>query len=47
VVSQALLGFKREITHLDGHVFTVERTEITQPGAWRRRRRGAPLNDPP
>lgn len=29
---QALLGFSRTVEHLDGHVVTIERTEITKPG---------------
>ncbi len=33
-LKQALLGFKIEVTHLDGHTFTLEkkRGQITQPG---------------
>eukprot|EP01050_Picozoa_sp_SAG11_P013368 SAG11_NODE_1556_length_4688_cov_7.338636_3_plen_344_part_00 len=29
---EALLGFERSIEHLDGHVVTIERTEVTKPG---------------
>lgn len=29
---EALLGFSRTVEHLDGHVVTIERTEITKPG---------------
>ena len=29
---QALLGFERNITHLDGHVVSVKRPGTTQPG---------------
>jgi len=29
---QALLGFKRNITHLDGHVVEIDRAGVTQPG---------------
>ncbi len=31
---EALVGFKREIEHLDGHKVVVERTEVTPPGIW-------------
>ncbi|KAG8743654.1 DnaJ- protein scj1 [Ceratobasidium sp. 414] len=31
-VDEALLGFERNITHLDGHIVTLNRTGITQPG---------------
>ncbi|KAN0066459.1 DnaJ-related protein scj1 [Thecaphora frezii] len=31
-LSEALLGFHRNITHLDGRVFTVRRDGVTQPG---------------
>lgn len=31
-VLQALLGFKRNITHLDGHVVEIDRKGVTQPG---------------
>ena len=31
---QALLGFKRNITHLDGHVVEIDRTGVTQPGEY-------------
>ena len=27
-----MLGFSRKVTHLDGHVVTVTRSEVTQPG---------------
>jgi len=30
--SQALLGFERNLTHLDGHVVQLKRTGVTQPG---------------
>jgi hypothetical protein len=29
---QALLGFNKTITHLDGNVFDVSREDVTQPG---------------
>ena len=29
---QALLGFERNLTHLDGHVVTLKRSGVTQPG---------------
>ncbi|KAG8976092.1 DnaJ- protein scj1, partial [Tulasnella sp. 427] len=31
-IEEALLGFERNITHLDGHVVRVKRTGVTQPG---------------
>lgn len=31
-VDEALLGFKRNLTHLDGHVVELVRTGVTQPG---------------
>ncbi|KAG6373457.1 hypothetical protein JVT61DRAFT_6610 [Boletus reticuloceps] len=31
-IDEALLGFKRNITHLDGHVVEIDRTVVTQPG---------------
>ncbi|EAU85313.2 chaperone DnaJ [Coprinopsis cinerea okayama7 len=31
-VDEALLGFKRNITHLDGRTLTLEREGVTQPG---------------
>ncbi|KAF8312504.1 DnaJ-domain-containing protein [Clavulina sp. PMI_390] len=31
-VDEALLGFERNITHLDGHIVTIKRTGVTQPG---------------
>lgn len=31
-VDEALLGFQRNITHLDGHVIEIERQAVTQPG---------------
>lgn len=32
-LQEALLGFKREIEHLDGHTVTVDRTnQVTKPG---------------
>lgn len=31
-VDQALLGFERNLTHLDGHVVRLKHTGITQPG---------------
>lgn len=30
--AQALLGFERNITHLDGHVVGIKRSSVTQPG---------------
>ncbi len=32
-LKDALLGFKRTLTHVDGHAVVVERTGVTQPGA--------------
>lgn len=29
---QALLGFERNLTHLDGHTVTLKREGVTQPG---------------
>jgi DnaJ-related protein SCJ1 len=29
---QALLGFERNLTHLDGHIVTLKRSGVTQPG---------------
>ncbi|KAG8834323.1 DnaJ- protein scj1 [Serendipita sp. 399] len=31
-VQEALLGFERNITHLDGHQVTISRNGVTQPG---------------
>ncbi|KZV72642.1 DnaJ-domain-containing protein [Peniophora sp. CONT] len=31
-VDEALLGFERNLTHLDGHVVPLKRTGVTQPG---------------
>ncbi|KAH8921763.1 DnaJ-domain-containing protein [Atractiella rhizophila] len=31
-LDEALLGFSRNITHLDGHEILLRRTEVTQPG---------------
>ncbi|KAH8831905.1 hypothetical protein DL96DRAFT_1524837 [Flagelloscypha sp. PMI_526] len=31
-VDEALLGFERNLTHLDGHIVTLRREGITQPG---------------
>lgn len=31
-VDEALLGFERNLTHLDGHTVHVQRTGVTQPG---------------
>ncbi|KAB5591899.1 DnaJ-related protein spj1 [Ceratobasidium theobromae] len=31
-VDEALLGFERNITHLDGRIVTLKRTNVTQPG---------------
>ncbi|KAG8213021.1 hypothetical protein J3R82DRAFT_11413 [Butyriboletus roseoflavus] len=31
-IDEALLGFTRNITHLDGHVVEIDRTGVTQPG---------------
>lgn len=33
-VDEALLGFERNLTHLDGHVVTLHREGVTQPGAF-------------
>lgn len=32
-LAEALLGFERDITHLDGHTLTLRRKGVTQPGA--------------
>ena len=32
VIIQALLGFERNLTHLDGHVVSLKRESVTQPG---------------
>ena len=29
---QALLGFERNLTHLDGHIVEIKRHSVTQPG---------------
>jgi hypothetical protein len=34
-LSEALLGFERDIEHLDGHTLTLRRSGVTQPGARR------------
>ena len=31
-MKQALLGFEKEITHLDGHKVLIKRDKITKPG---------------
>ncbi|KAI0649090.1 DnaJ-domain-containing protein [Trametes meyenii] len=31
-VEEALLGFERNLTHLDGHIVELKRTGVTQPG---------------
>jgi len=31
-VDEALLGFERNLTHLDGHIVELRRTSVTQPG---------------
>lgn len=31
-MSQALLGFDRNLTHLDGHIVRLNRKGVTQPG---------------
>ena len=31
-LSQALLGFGRNLTHLDGHIIELQRHGVTQPG---------------
>ncbi|EGN99274.1 hypothetical protein SERLA73DRAFT_182204 [Serpula lacrymans var. lacrymans S7.3] len=31
-IEEALLGFQRNLTHLDGHIVTLDRTGVTQPG---------------
>ena len=31
-LSQALLGFERNLTHLDGHIIELQRHGVTQPG---------------
>lgn len=32
MLPQALLGFERNLTHLDGHIVTLKREGVTQPG---------------
>jgi len=31
-LKEALLGFKKEVSHLDGHPVEIEKTKVTQPG---------------
>ena len=31
-LEEALLGFEKSITHLDGHLINIEKDEVTQPG---------------
>ena len=31
-LEEALLGFIKEIEHLDDHIVTIEKTKVTQPG---------------
>ena len=31
-LEEALLGFNKEIDHLDDHIVTIEKTRVTQPG---------------
>lgn len=31
-LEEALLGFSKEIEHLDDHVVTIEKSRVTQPG---------------
>ncbi len=31
-LEEALLGFTKEIEHLDDHIVTIEKTKVTQPG---------------
>jgi DnaJ-related protein SCJ1 len=33
-VDEALLGFERNLTHLDGHIVQLKRNGVTQPGAY-------------
>lgn len=33
IALQALLGFDRNLTHLDGHIVRLKREGVTQPGA--------------
>jgi hypothetical protein len=46
ISSQALLGFERNITHLDGHQVHILRKSVTQPGEleWSMVRRFRRLN---
>jgi DnaJ-related protein SCJ1 len=34
IIMQALLGFERNVTHLDGHIVTLKRNGTTQPGVY-------------
>ncbi|KAG9315307.1 hypothetical protein JVU11DRAFT_4446 [Chiua virens] len=31
-IQEALLGFQRNVTHLDGHIIEIDRSGVTQPG---------------
>ena len=47
-LSEALLGYTKEIAHLDGHIVRVEYTGVTQPGAVRQvREEGMPHYEVP
>lgn len=45
---EALVGFTRQLTHLDGHVVTVSETGVTKPGFVKRiSKEGMPLHNSP
>lgn len=47
-LKEALLGFEREITHLDGRIIKLQRTKITRPGEVEKiRGEGMPVYDYP
>lgn len=47
-LKQALLGFEKDIKHLDGHIVSLKRKKITKPGEVERiRGEGMPIYDYP